>query len=107
LKRLITASLSVTTLVVAFSSIASADPAAPATTPAIPPAVTSVTAPVAKEMRDESRAAISRVAMPPVDKSGIDLFRPDYSHALTPDQMDAAWKAEIDRIFETPITGGG
>jgi hypothetical protein len=31
----------------------------------------------------------------------------EYSHAPSVDQMSAAWNAEIDRVFETPITGGG
>jgi hypothetical protein len=99
MKRLITASLAVTALVAALSNIAAADPAAPAVTP------------VVQASYDHNAAGIARVAMPPAtpaDKSGINrTFRPDYSHALTADQMTAAWNAEIDRVFETPVTGGG
>jgi hypothetical protein len=34
-------------------------------------------------------------------------FDPDYSHALTVDQQEAAWKAEADRIMQTPSNLGG
>ncbi|HEX3463261.1 MAG TPA: hypothetical protein VHS78_04295 [Candidatus Elarobacter sp.] len=34
-------------------------------------------------------------------------FHPDYSKALTPGQMSAAWQAEWDRISPPIITGGG
>jgi hypothetical protein len=34
-------------------------------------------------------------------------FHPDYSHALSVEQMTAAWNAEINRLFPVPITGGG
>lgn len=103
MKRLITASLAVTALVAALSNIAAADPAVPATTTAV--------APVAQSRLQKNAAGISRVATPPAtpaDNSGIDrTFHPDYSRALTVDQATAAWKAEIDRVFETPVTGGG
>ena len=47
-------------------------------------------------------------AGPVPDQSGIDrTFHPDYSQALTPGQMIVAWNAEIDRVFQTPISGGG
>ncbi len=49
-------------------------------------------------------APAERLAVPTV----IDrTFHPDYSHALTPDQMTRAWNAEIDRVFQTPVSGGG
>lgn len=38
--------------------------------------------------------------------SGND-FHPDYSQALTLDQMTAAWNAEINRVFQPPFAGGG
>ena len=34
-------------------------------------------------------------------------FHPDYSKALTVEQMSAAWQAELDRLFPQPVTGGG
>jgi hypothetical protein len=34
-------------------------------------------------------------------------FHPDYSHAIAPSQMDAAWNAEIERVFQPPHAGGG
>jgi hypothetical protein len=35
------------------------------------------------------------------------VFHPDYSRALSVEQMTAAWNAEINRLFPVPITGGG
>jgi hypothetical protein len=35
------------------------------------------------------------------------VFHPDYSRALSAEQMTAAWNAEINRLFPVPITGGG
>jgi hypothetical protein len=102
--RTFTAALAVTALVAALSSIASADPAAPAATPS----VTAVVARVTNDVYDQSKVSLSRVVLPSVDTSWIDRsFHHDYSNALTCDQMSAAWKAEIDLVFETPITGGG
>jgi len=34
-------------------------------------------------------------------------FHPDFSNALTPGQMSAAWQAEVDRLNPQPIAGGG
>jgi hypothetical protein len=34
-------------------------------------------------------------------------FRPNYSGALTVDQMSRAWQAELDRINPPIVTGGG
>lgn len=34
-------------------------------------------------------------------------FHPDYSHALSVEQMTAAWNAEINRLIPVPISGGG
>ena len=83
MQKLMTASLATAALVAALSSVAFA---APATL-----AVTTTSAPA-----------------PAPDQSGGDrTFHPDYSKALTPDQMTVAWKAEIDRVFQTPIAGGG
>lgn len=64
-------------------------------------------------VRDDARTVtvsrtITAPAPKPSDDSGIDrTFNPDYAHALTVDQMSAAWNDEINRVFETPITGGG
>jgi hypothetical protein len=40
-------------------------------------------------------------------RSSATPFHPDYSRALTVEQMTAAWNAEIDRVFPVPVTGGG
>jgi hypothetical protein len=51
-----------------------------------------------------STAAPSSVRTDP----GYDrVFHPDYSRALSVEQLTAAWNAEIDRLFPVPITGGG
>jgi hypothetical protein len=41
------------------------------------------------------------------DKQTDRTFHPDYSKALTPDQMTGAWQAELDRINPPIVTGGG
>jgi hypothetical protein len=103
MKRLITASLALTALVTALSNVASADQAARNTVP--------VAAPAAQSRLAQDTTGILHVAIPPAtpaDKSGIQrTFHPDYSRALTVDEMTAAWNAEIERVFETPVTGGG
>jgi hypothetical protein len=52
-----------------------------------------------------SRSA--RAAVPAPDPRSDRTFHPDYSKALTPGQMGAAWQAEMDRLFPQPATGGG
>jgi hypothetical protein len=78
---------------------------------AVPAAETStVTMQRTLPTRDSTHVAIVRIvtAPPPTAPSMIDrTFHPDYSHALTPDQMLRVWNAEIDRVFQTPVTGGG
>jgi hypothetical protein len=49
----------------------------------------------------------ARAAVPAADPRNDRTFHPDYSKALTPGQMSAAWQAEIDRLFPQPVTGGG
>lgn len=50
----------------------------------------------------------SAAPAPSAEPAAIDrTFHPDYSRALTPEQMQRAWNAEIDRVFQTPVTGGG
>jgi hypothetical protein len=41
------------------------------------------------------------------DLEGDRVFHPDYSRALSVEQLTAAWNAEIDRLFPVPVTGGG
>jgi hypothetical protein len=41
------------------------------------------------------------------DRQADRTFRPDYSHALTVDQMTRAWQNELDRINPPVVTGGG
>jgi hypothetical protein len=84
-----------------LTSIAAAAPTAPSPHPAM-----------AREADASQVTGMAHVTtpkpLPTPDLSGIDrTFHPDYSHALTVQQMNAAWDAEIDRVFETPITGGG
>ncbi|HTJ28013.1 MAG TPA: hypothetical protein VMA36_17790 [Candidatus Limnocylindria bacterium] len=96
MKKLITTPLAAAVLVAALAGAAAAAPtAAPAQ-------------PVHNDARNVSISRVSAPAPKPTDESGIDrTFHPDYSHALTVEQMDAAWNAEINRVFETPIAGGG
>jgi hypothetical protein len=92
------APLAVAALVAALSSVAAADPSMPPT------------AQIASRLRDTNFVGISNVPKPPSnqDESETDrTFHPDYSKALTPDQVQAAWNAEINRVFQTPISGGG
>jgi hypothetical protein len=93
MKKLITAPLAAAALFVALAGAAAAAPAAP------------------HAANDARAIGISRIAAPapqPRDESGIDRrFQPDYADALTVDQENAAWDDEINRVFETPITGGG
>ena len=49
----------------------------------------------------------ARAAVPAPDARNDRNFHPDYSKALTPGQMSAAWQAEMDRLFPQPVTGGG
>jgi hypothetical protein len=82
-----------------LTSIASAAQTAPSPHP-----------PVAREADASRVTGMAHVAKPKPspDLSGIDrTFHPDYAHALTVQQMNAAWDAEITRVFETPVTGGG
>jgi hypothetical protein len=41
------------------------------------------------------------------DRSPDRAFHPDYSRALTVDQMTRAWRDELDRIDPPVVTGGG
>lgn len=41
------------------------------------------------------------------EKPADRTFHPDYSRALTPDQMTRAWQDELDRISPPIVTGGG
>jgi hypothetical protein len=43
----------------------------------------------------------------PTDPGSDSVFHPDYSRALSVEQMTVAWNAEINRLFPVPITGGG
>ena len=52
-------------------------------------------------------SSAARAAVTAPDTRRDRTFHPDYSKALTPGQMSAAWQAEIDRLFPQPVTGGG
>jgi hypothetical protein len=93
-----TASIVLAACIAALPGVAAAAPTAP-------PVLTTARAMPRAQTIDLSRTVMST---PRPDESGIDRkFHPDYSKALTPAQMTAAWNAEIDRVFETPVTGGG
>jgi hypothetical protein len=98
MNKLIAASLGTTLLVTALSSIALAAPV----TPGLSPAVT---------QKHDDQVGMTRVVSPQQprpDQSGIDrTFHPDDAHALTVDQLNAAWNAEVDRIMQKPVAGGG
>ena len=98
MKKLITASLAAATLVASLAVGAAAGPMAPAVTPALP-------------SHESGQIGISRSVSSkpaPTDESGFDrTFHPDYSHALTPEQRIAAWNDEVNRVMQTPISGGG
>jgi hypothetical protein len=98
--KLIAASLAAAALFGVLSSVAYAAPA----TPGVPGTDDGTAGALPK-------IGSSKVTAPPgpaPDQSGIDrTFRPDYSQALTVQQMTVAWTVEIDRVFQTPITGGG
>jgi hypothetical protein len=95
MKKLFTAPLVAAALVAALAGAAAA---APVATPAH----------LTNDARNVSITRVQAPAPKPRDESGIDRsFNPDYSQALTVDQMNAAWNDEINRVFETPITGGG
>jgi hypothetical protein len=102
MKNHLTAVLAAAAFAASLTSIAAAAPTASSPLPA-----------AARGAEESVKIGMSHVAMPtpkpmPTDASGIDrTFHPDYSRALTVDQMSAAWNAEIDRVFETPIAGGG
>jgi hypothetical protein len=91
-------------LLASLTSIAAAAPTTPSGHPA-----------KAREADESKTIGMQRVTIPrpkptpaDPDRSGIDrTFHPDYSHAVTVEQMNAAWNAEINRVFETPIAGGG
>ena len=41
------------------------------------------------------------------DRQADRTFHPDYSHALSVDQMTRGWQDELDRINPPVVTGGG
>lgn len=105
MRKLINASLGAVALVAVLANVAVADPTSPGTAPARATAHERVRQPHADQF------TVSRVIAPrhaSNDDSGIDrTFHPDYSHALTVEEMRDAWKAEVDRVMETPMNLGG
>jgi methylmalonyl-CoA mutase cobalamin-binding subunit len=98
MQKIIAASVGAAALVAALSSIAVANP----TTPGVSPVVAG---------RHDRQVTVTRVVAPqdPArDESGIDrTFHPDYTQALTAEQMNAAWSAEVDRVMQKPVGEGG
>jgi hypothetical protein len=58
---------------------------------------------------DEQGHAVGSLVTAPAqpDTRPDRTFHPDYSRALTVDQMSRAWQAEADRIAPPFVTGGG
>ena len=48
-----------------------------------------------------------RTAPTPPDPRADRTFHPDFSRALTVEQMNRAWQNELDRINPPVVTGGG
>ena len=62
----------------------------------------------ASQMRVIGITAAARGSVPAKpDRQADRTFRPDYSHALTVDQMTRAWHDELDRLNPPVVTGGG
>ena len=62
---------------------------------------------VAAQIRVAGLAAARRAKPPEPDGPPDRSFHPDYSRALSTDQMTRAWHDEIDRLSPPFITGGG
>jgi hypothetical protein len=87
-----------------FSSLTSIGAAAP-TAPSPHPAMGREAD--ASQVTDVAQVTTPK-PLPTPDLCGIGrTFHPDYSHARTLEQMNAAWDAEIDRVFETLLTDDG
>ncbi len=64
--------------------------------------------PAASQMRVIGITNAARAGTPQQpDRQADRTFHPDYSRALTPDQMTRAWQDELDRINPPIVTGGG
>jgi hypothetical protein len=64
--------------------------------------------PVTSQMRVIGITNAPRAGTPAQPEKPVDrTFHPDYSKALTPDQMTRAWQDELDRINPPIVTGGG
>jgi hypothetical protein len=98
MQKLIAASVGVAAFVAALSSIALATPTTLGESPVV-------------AGKHDRQVTITRVAAPQpatrVEPEMDRTFHPDYTRALTVEQMNAAWNAEVDRIMEPPATGGG
>jgi len=53
-----------------------------------------------------TNAARGKIPAQP-DRQADRTFHPDYSRALSVDQMERAWRDELDRINPPIVTGGG
>ena len=63
--------------------------------------------PVPSQMRVVGIANAARKSAPQPVAQPDRTFHPDYSHALTVDQMNRAWSDELDRLSPPVVTGGG
>jgi hypothetical protein len=64
--------------------------------------------PAASQMRIIGITNAARPATPAQpDRRADRTFHPDYSKALTVDQMTSSWRDELDRINPPIVTGGG
>jgi hypothetical protein len=61
----------------------------------------------ASQMRVIGITNTTRSKVPAPDRQADRTFHPDFSHALSVDQMSRAWQDELDRINPPIVTGGG
>ena len=81
----------------AYAQESTADSSANAR-PATTTTVVAASAPASATSKQNVGLVIAKAAA----KDPATTFSPDYSHALTPGQMTAAWQAELDRLMPQP-----
>jgi hypothetical protein len=98
------------TLVVPFHAFAQTAPPTNAASSATSMMATMVCRPAMSGERATAMMmdkSTSLVCKPMAAMTNAGKMGPDLSHALTPEQIDAAWRAYYNMIFNIPITGGG
>ena len=116
MRKLVSTSIAAAALAAALSGVASAQTELMQTHPVWSAAHTSVgTTTQTPAASNDARPDIGIVHVTAPSQNRRDDFgsgrtwHPDYSHALTPEQMQSVRNAEVERVFEfTPAgTGGG